>query len=165
MKPKVLELARKVGYSLACINMIFKYIFFYNNKFSPLLHFTSRVRNPNKIKINENDSIDLYRCLAESPSIYIQALSGIELNSCLNLAPGVKIISSNHDSKDLSKHIVGSPIIIGRHVWIGANSIILPNVIIGDNVTIGAGSVVTKDIPSNSIAVGNPCRVIKNVCN
>ena len=50
---------------------------------------------------------------------------------------------------------------IGDNVWIGGSVTILPGVTIGDNVTIGAGSVVTKDIPSNSIAVGNPCKVIK----
>ncbi|NJN50340.1 MAG: hypothetical protein HC798_04355 [Polaribacter sp.] len=50
---------------------------------------------------------------------------------------------------------------IGNHVWIGANSTILPEVSIGDNVIIGANSLVNKDIPSNSVAVGNPCKVIK----
>lgn len=53
------------------------------------------------------------------------------------------------------------PVTIGNNVWIGGSVTILPGVTIGDNVTIGAGSVVTRDIPSNSIAVGNPCKVIK----
>jgi maltose O-acetyltransferase len=52
---------------------------------------------------------------------------------------------------------------IGNNVWIGGNVAILPGVVIGDNVTIGAGSVVTKDIPSNVIAYGNPCRVVKQI--
>ena len=52
---------------------------------------------------------------------------------------------------------------IGRNCWIGAGAIIVPGVTIGDNVVIGAGSVVTKDIPSNVVAVGNPCRVLRNV--
>lgn len=52
-------------------------------------------------------------------------------------------------------------IIIGNHCWIGTNVIILKNVHIGDNVIIGAGSVVTKDIPSNCVAVGNPAKVIR----
>ena len=52
---------------------------------------------------------------------------------------------------------------IGNNVWIGGNVAILPGVSIGDNVTIGAGSVVTKDIPSNVIAYGNPCRVVKSI--
>ena len=52
---------------------------------------------------------------------------------------------------------------IGNSVWIGGCVTILPGVTIGDNCTIGAGSVVTKDIPANSIAVGNPCRVVKKI--
>ena len=55
------------------------------------------------------------------------------------------------------------PIKIGNNVWIGAGANILPGVTIGDNVTIGAGSVVNKSIPANSIAVGNPCKVIKTI--
>lgn len=55
------------------------------------------------------------------------------------------------------------PIKIGNNVWIGGNVIVLLGVTIGDNVTIGAGSIVNKDIPSNSIAVGNPCKVIKEI--
>lgn len=52
---------------------------------------------------------------------------------------------------------------IGRNCWIGAGAVILPGVTIGDNMVIGAGSVVTKDIPENVIAVGNPCRVLREI--
>ena len=55
------------------------------------------------------------------------------------------------------------PIKIGNNVWIGAGVQVMPGVIIGDNVVIGGGSVVVKNIPSNSVAVGNPCRVIKTI--
>ena len=54
------------------------------------------------------------------------------------------------------------PIKIGNNVWIGGNCVILPGITIGDNVTIGAGSIVTKDIPSNVVAYGNPCKVKEN---
>ena len=54
-----------------------------------------------------------------------------------------------------------APVTIGSNVWLGGGAIILPGVTIGDNVVIGAGSVVTQDIPSNTIAVGNPCRVVR----
>ena len=55
------------------------------------------------------------------------------------------------------------PIEVGNNVWIGGNVVVLPGVKIGDNVVIGAGSVVTKNIPSNVLAVGNPCKVIREI--
>lgn len=55
------------------------------------------------------------------------------------------------------------PVSIGKNCWIGAGAIIVPGVTIGDNVVIGAGSIVTRDIPSNVVAVGNPCRVLREV--
>ena len=55
------------------------------------------------------------------------------------------------------------PVRIGRNCWLGAGVIVMPGVTIGDNVVIGAGSIVTKDIPSNVVAVGNPCRVLREV--
>lgn len=55
------------------------------------------------------------------------------------------------------------PIEVGDNVWIGGNVVVLPGVKIGSNCVIGAGSVVTKDIPDNSVAVGNPCKVIKTI--
>lgn len=55
------------------------------------------------------------------------------------------------------------PITVGNNVWIGGNTIVLPGVKIGDNCVIGAGSVVTKDIPANSLGVGNPCKVIRAI--
>ena len=55
------------------------------------------------------------------------------------------------------------PITIGNNVWLGGNVTVLPGVTIGDNSIIGAGSIVTKDIPANVIAVGNPCKIIKRI--
>ncbi|WP_024615337.1 sugar O-acetyltransferase [Clostridium sp. Ade.TY] len=57
---------------------------------------------------------------------------------------------------------ITAPVVIGNNVWIGGGTIIMPGITIGDNVVIGAGSVVTKDIPSNKIAYGNPCRVVRD---
>ena len=56
-----------------------------------------------------------------------------------------------------------APVTIGKNVWIGGGSLIMPGVVIGDNVTIGAGSLVTKSIPGNVLAYGTPCRVIKTI--
>ena len=55
------------------------------------------------------------------------------------------------------------PVRIGKNCWLGAGVIVMPGITIGDNVVIGAGSIVTKDIPSNVVAVGNPCRVLREV--
>lgn len=56
-----------------------------------------------------------------------------------------------------------APITVGDNVWIGGNCVLLPGVTIGENTVIGAGSVVTKDIPANVVAVGNPCKPIKQI--
>ena len=55
------------------------------------------------------------------------------------------------------------PVYIGKNCWIGSGAIILPGVTIGDNTVIGAGSVVTKDIPANVVAVGNPCKILREI--
>ena len=82
------------------------------------------------------------------------------------MAPNVAIYTAGHpvhpDTRD-SGYEYGIPVTIGNSVWIGGNSVICPGVTIGDNVVIGAGSVVTKDIPANTIACGNPCRVVREI--
>lgn len=80
------------------------------------------------------------------------------------IGPYTQIYTACHslDSQKRKKSIeYGKPVVIGQNVWIGGGCIILPGVTIGDNSVIGAGSVVTKDIEANVIAVGNPCKVIK----
>lgn len=71
----------------------------------------------------------------------------------------------NENSGQEFSHCYAQPVIIEDNVWIGGGAIILPNVTIGKNSVIGAGSVVTRSIPANCVAVGNPCRVIKNIDN
>lgn len=61
------------------------------------------------------------------------------------------------------KYQYNFPVHIGKNCWIGAGVVIVPGITIGDNVVIGAGSVVTKDLPSNVVAVGNPCKVLREV--
>jgi len=83
------------------------------------------------------------------------------------IGPNVSIYTACHSTDPTernSRREWAKPVTIGDNVWIGGSVTILPGVTIGNNVTIGAGSVVTKDIPSDSVAVGNPCKVIKN-CN
>ena len=82
------------------------------------------------------------------------------------IGPNVSIYTACHSTDPVernSRREWAEPVTIGDNVWIGGSVTILPGVTIGDNVTIGAGSVVTRDIPSNSIAVGNPCKVVKKL--
>lgn len=82
------------------------------------------------------------------------------------IAPNVTIATAGHPiNAKLRKRgfQYNADVHIGKNVWIGAGAVVLPGVTIGDNTVIGAGTVVTKDIPSNVIAVGNPCRVLREV--
>ena len=82
------------------------------------------------------------------------------------IGPNVSIYTACHSTDPVernSRREWAEPVSIGNNVWIGGSVTILPGVKIGDNVTVGAGSVVTKDIPSNSVAVGNPCQVVKSI--
>lgn len=82
------------------------------------------------------------------------------------IGPNVSIYTACHSTDPIernSRREWARPVSIGNNVWIGGSVVILPGVTIGDNVTIGAGSVVVHDIPSDSIAVGNPCRVVKSI--
>ena len=82
------------------------------------------------------------------------------------IGPNVSIYTACHSTDPIERNTRqewAKPVTIGNNVWIGGSVTILPGVTIGDNVTIGAGSVVIGDIPSNTVAVGNPCKVIKNL--
>jgi len=82
------------------------------------------------------------------------------------IGPNVSIYTACHSTDPQernSRKEWAEPVTIGNNVWIGGSVTILPGVSIGDNVTIGAGSVVTKDIPDNVVAAGNPCRVIREL--
>ena len=82
------------------------------------------------------------------------------------VGPNVSIYTACHSTDPVERNTRqewAKPVTIGDNVWIGGSVTILPGVTIGNNVTIGAGSVVVKDIPSNCVAVGNPCKVIKSL--
>ena len=82
------------------------------------------------------------------------------------IAPNVGIYTAGHpfDVQQRNEGLAYAfPVTIGDNVWIGAQACILPGVTIGDNTVIAGGSVVTKDIPANVIAAGNPCRVIREI--
>jgi maltose O-acetyltransferase len=82
------------------------------------------------------------------------------------IAPKVQIYTAYHPLDPETRRTgveMAASVTIGNDVWLGGGSIICPGVTIGDNTTIGAGSIVTKDIPANVVAVGNPCRVIREL--
>ena len=84
------------------------------------------------------------------------------------IAPNCGFYTAGHplEASERNKGLeYARPITVGDNVWFGANVSVLPGVTIGDNCVIGAGSVVNKDIPANSLAVGNPCKVIRTIDN
>ncbi len=90
----------------------------------------------------------------------------IYVGDCTILAPNVTVATAGHPILPSLREKVfqfNMPVHIGRNCWIGAGALILPGVTIGDNTVIGAGSVVTKDIPANVVAFGNPCRVVREI--
>ena len=91
----------------------------------------------------------------------IQCQLGISIGFKVAISENVTIWDSDFHKVKREGYTMAKPITIGNHVWIGTNVIILKGVEIGDNSIVAAGSVVTKDIPSNCMAAGNPARVIK----
>ena len=90
----------------------------------------------------------------------------VKIGANAQIASNVSIYTAGHPVHPESRNTgyeYGIPITIGDNVWIGGSVTILPGVTIGSNVVIGAGSVVTKDLPDNVIAAGNPCRVIRTI--
>ncbi len=88
----------------------------------------------------------------------------VVIGSNVMFAPNVSLFTAGHPIHAEPRNAgyeYAFPIHVGNNVWIGGNTVVNPGVSIGDNTVIGAGSVVTKDIPANVVAVGNPCRVIR----
>ncbi len=90
----------------------------------------------------------------------------IYVGDCTMFGPNVTVATAGHPilpELRAQGYQYNAPIHIGRNCWIGAGAVILPGITIGDNVVVGAGSVVTKDLPDNVVAVGNPCRVLRPI--
>ena len=117
-----------------------------------------KIYNPQLLELGDRAVISDY--------VQISAGGGVKIGNNVILGPNVKIWSINHNYEKLSVPIsdqgwITDSVIIGDGTWLAMNSIVLPGVKIGCNVVVGAGSVVTKDLPDNCLAAGNPCRVIK----
>ncbi len=113
-----------------------------------------------------SSNIELGIQVAFNNNCYINGYGGLKIGDRTGLGPGVMIHTANHGTEPglpiVEQGWDSRPVTIGKDCFIGMGVIILPGVTIGDDVVIGAGSVVNKDIPSWSIAVGNPCQVIRN---
>ncbi len=93
-----------------------------------------------------------------------QDQGGIFIGDGALIGHNVVIATLNHDfNPEKRRGMYPNPVTVGKNVWIGSNSTICPGVTIGDNAVIGAGSVVTKDVPENMVAVGVPAKVIKSI--
>lgn len=107
------------------------------------------------------DDVSIFQCKGG----YFQTINGtITIGHGCKIADGVALITTNHDPQDVSNHLPGRDIVLGKECWLGRNVILLPGVILGDHVVVGAGSVVTKSFQEgNVIIAGNPARIIRSL--
>lgn len=111
-------------------------------------------------------NIHLGKNFYSNHNLVILDANKVEFGNNVFIGPNCGFYTSSHplDYKTRNKGLeYAKPIKVGNNVWFGGNVCVLPGVTIGDNVVIGAGSVVNKDIPSNVVAVGNPCKVVKEI--
>jgi acetyltransferase-like isoleucine patch superfamily enzyme len=112
------------------------------------------------------DNIEVGENFFANYNLTILDVGRVKIGANAQIAPNVSIYTAGHPVHPESRNTgyeYGIPITIGDNVWIGGSVTILPGVTIGSNVVIGAGSVVTKDLPDNVIAAGNPCRVLRTI--
>ena len=110
------------------------------------------------IKVGKNFFADYHCTILDN--------GGVEIGDNVMFAPNVSLYTVGHPLDSALRQQAweqAQPIKIGNDVWLGGNVVVLPGVTIGDNVVVGAGAVVTKDIPANSLAAGNPCRVLREI--
>lgn len=105
------------------------------------------------------------RCFLNFDCVLLDC-SRITIGDEVQIAPGVHLYTATHPLDAVQRRAgfeSASPITIGDGVWLGGGVIVCPGVTIGENTVVGAGSVVTKDLPPNCVAVGNPCRVLRSL--
>lgn len=150
---------RFMGMKNYIVYFIFQRVFRINSTSSWPVHWSSVVSTPKNISFK-----DEITPLGYSPSSYIQATNGIRIGSNVIHAIGLKIITSNHEINDFTKHTKNKPVVIGDNCWLGANVTILPGVQLGNHVIVAAGSVVTKSFLEDNIVIGGvPAKVLKKI--
>jgi len=125
------------------------------------IHPSVSISNPHNIKVGISVRIQMSSILWASDN------ARISVGNYSGLGPGVKVYTSNHKFGAGARYIdqpwEESDVTIGDNVWVGSGTVLLAGVRIGDNSVIAAGSVVNKDIPSDCLAAGVPCRVVRGV--
>jgi acetyltransferase-like isoleucine patch superfamily enzyme len=148
-----------VSLPLAAVNFLFQRVLQVNGDVPWPVHYTSRVSAAKGVSIHPSVKLSF----AVSGGCYFQGVNGIVIGEGTVFAPGVKVVSSNHDAADLRAHEHGNPVLIGRHCWIGANAVILPETTLGDHVVVGAGAVVSGSFPASVVLAGVPARIVKHL--
>lgn len=111
-------------------------------------------------------NIELGENFYSNHNLVILDCARVEFGDNVFIGPNCGFYTAEHPTDPIERNKLleyAKPINIGSNVWIGGGVTVLSGVTVGDNVVIGAGSVVVKDIPSNCVAVGNPCKVIKKI--
>lgn len=157
-----LSVLRKVGVGRMLLNFIFQRIFRNNAHVKSSVNYTSVIVGKNLHYHRDKNTLV---SLASSNCLYIQSLCSVYLGENILIAPGVKIVSSNHSLQlDRQGGEFSSPIKIGDNVWLGAGAIVLPGVEIADGVVVAAGAVVTRSIlEKNVVVAGCPAKIIKHI--
>ena len=149
---------RCIGPAAALQFFLVQRVFRINAHVPWLVHWSSHVSGVEKIRLASHPPFPGY-----SPGQYIQAANGIQFGANVIMAPGVKLISANHDLDDFEKHLPCGPIVIGDNCWIGANAVLLPETRLGNHVIVGAGAVVSGVFPDNCVIAGVPARQIRGL--
>lgn len=146
-------------------NNIYRNYFLRNYYKVKMKNFGESIGIFGKVIFSTLEKIEIGDMTTLNEGVYINGDYGVKIGKNCSLSAKCMIISTELDKNELieksNKIHIGGKIEIGDFVQIGAGSIILKDVVIGDNVIIGAGTVVKKNIPSNSIAYGNPLKIIK----
>lgn len=153
----------KRAFGLFVVNFVFQRVFRITSLKVPLIHFTNVITAENGFNFS-GEGEHAERCLRLNGGIHIQASNGVTIDRSVLIAPGVKIISGNHDLDNFSAPSTPTdPLEIGANCWLGANAIVLAGVRLGPGTIVGAGSVVTKSFEQGNIVIaGNPARVVRS---
>lgn len=114
------------------------------------------------LQVNLADNVKIGNNVAIMYNLLCMSAGGIFIEDNVMIAANVSLISNNHDFKE-REIITCKPVVIKKNVWVGAGSTILPGVTIGENAIVAAGSVVTKDVPANTLVGGVPAKFIKQI--